>query len=549
MRTRLFLMLPLICAPLAFWACGGDSGTSAKGDESSSSVVEGSSSSSVIPSSSSAVIPSGGSAGVEGSSSSVASSSSEVVQLIPYTTECPSGKTCTYAPTAQLNPDITYGELLDTRDNQVYKTVTIGTQIWMAQNLNYAYNEPTSSDDSSSFCYDNSADSCAKYGRLYLWSAAMDSVAKFSDAGKGCGVDATCRPSGTVRGVCPEGWHLPSDGEWNTLFSTVGGDSTAGTKLKSTSGWNGSGNGTDSYGFGVLPAGRRSYFGAFVRAGGYAYFWSSTELISYFAYLWNFFYDYEGVYRFDDNKFYGYSVRCLRDSNDEGSGASSSSSQAQPSSSSIKDESDYDAVANTLTDLRDNQTYKTVTIGTQIWMAQNLNYAYNEPTSSLDSSSFCYNHEADSCAKYGRLYLWSAAMDSAAVFSDAGKGCGYLMTCGSSGTVRGVCPEGWHLPSDDEWETLFSTVGGISTAGTKLKSTSGWNDNGDGADSYGFGVLPAGTRYYDGDFSDAGDYAFFWRSTEYDSKLAHYWDFSGDEYVYRYYDYKYNGSSVRCLKD
>jgi len=322
MRTRLFWMLPLICAPLAFWACGGDSGTSAKDDESSSS------SSSVILSSSSDVIPSGvegsnssakSSSSVAKSSSSVASSSSEVVQLIPYTTECPSGKTCTYAPTAQLNPDIIYGELLDTRDNQVYKTVTIGSQIWMAQNLNYDYNEGTA----KSYCFDNSADSCAKYGRLYLWSAAMDSAAVFSTAGKGCGYDAIrgCRSGGTVRGVCPEGWHLPNDDEWNTLVSTVGGISTAGTKLKSTSGWYSSGSGTDSYGFGVLPAGTRYCSGIFSSAGYDAYFWSSTEYSSSYAYYWDFYYYYEYVTRDDYDKIYGYSVRCLRDSNDEGSGA------------------------------------------------------------------------------------------------------------------------------------------------------------------------------------------------------------------------------------
>ncbi|SHK95408.1 fibrobacter succinogenes major paralogous domain-containing protein [Fibrobacter sp. UWEL] len=308
MRTRLFWMLPLICAPLAFWACGGDSGTSVKDDESSSC------SSSVIPghdreSSSSAK----SSSSVAKSSSSVNSSSSEVVQLIPYTTECPSGKTCTYAPTEHLNPDIAYGELLDTRDNQVYKTVTIGEQIWMAQNLNYAYNEPTSRLDSSSFCYNNSADSCAKYGRLYLWSAAMDSAAVFSTAGKGCGYGfgTTCESSGTVRGVCPEGWLLPNKDEWGTLISTVGG--SANIKLKSTSGWNDSGNGTDSFGFGVLPAGDRYDSGDFSNAGSLASFWSSTEIDSGYAYTWYFHYNVEFVSRGYGSKDYGYSVRCLRD--------------------------------------------------------------------------------------------------------------------------------------------------------------------------------------------------------------------------------------------
>ncbi|MGM9984847.1 MAG: FISUMP domain-containing protein [Fibrobacter intestinalis] len=140
-------------------------------------------------------------------------------------------------------------------------------------------------------------------------------------------------------------------------------------------------------------------------------------------------------------------------------------------------------------DSRDGQVYKTVTIGTQTWMAENLNYAYLQPTSEEDSSSFCYNDEPDSCAKYGRLYLWSAAMDSAGVFGDGGEGCGYDVTCSAKEPVRGICPEGWHLPSDAEWETLFTAVGGVDLAGTKLKSKSGWY-SGNGTDDYGFSCCP-----------------------------------------------------------
>ena len=210
--------------------------------------------------------------------------------------------------------------MTDARDNKTYKTVTIGTQTWMAENLNYAYmdvkfREGTSYEsDSTSWCYNNSADSCAKYGRLYTWAAAMDSAAQFSTAGKGCGYGKTCSPSGTIRGVCPEGWHLPNDDEWNTLWTAVGGTSTAGTKLKSTSGWYSGGNGTDSYGFSVLPAGRRDYDGNYYGAGDDAYFWSSSEYNSYLAYYWDFYYDYDNVYHNYYSKNYGFSVRCLRDS-------------------------------------------------------------------------------------------------------------------------------------------------------------------------------------------------------------------------------------------
>lgn len=215
------------------------------------------------------------------------------------------------------------GTMTDPRDGQTYKTVTIGTQTWMAENLNYAYTDVhfyfvydgrNYTSDSTSWCYDDTPANCAKYGRLYTLAAAMDSVGTWSANGKGCGYGSICSPTGTVRGVCPEGWHLPDTTEWNTLFTAVGGSSTAGKMLKSTSGWNSSGNGTDAYSFSALSAGFRDGSGHYLNEGGYAYFWSSTELDSYYAY---------GMYlRYDaDNaglsnsylKGYGFSVRCLQD--------------------------------------------------------------------------------------------------------------------------------------------------------------------------------------------------------------------------------------------
>ena len=121
----------------------------------------------------------------------------------------------------------------------------------------------------------------------------------------------------------------------------------------------------------------------------------------------------------------------------------------------------------TLTDSRDGQTYKTVVIGKQTWMAQNLNIETEK--------SFCFNDDSSNCTKYGRLYTWAAAMDSAGEWSSNGKGCGYKSECSAMSPVRGVCPNGWHLPTKAEFETLFSAVGGDSVAGKMLKSTSGWN--------------------------------------------------------------------------
>ena len=111
---------------------------------------------------------------------------------------------------------ISYGELIDERDGQIYKTIKIGEQTWMAENLNYAYLQPTSTKDSSSECYNNELDNCSKFGRLYLWSAAMDSAGIFSLDGKGCGKGSgSCKaqPAKGVRGVCPENWHIPTESD------------------------------------------------------------------------------------------------------------------------------------------------------------------------------------------------------------------------------------------------------------------------------------------------------------------------------------------------
>ena len=195
--------------------------------------------------------------------------------------------------------------LTDTRDGQSYKTVTIGTQTWMAQNLNY--------ETANSFCYGDKPSNCTKYGRLYTWAAAMDSVGTWSTNGRGCGYNKTCSPMYPVRGVCPEGWHLPTQTEWNTLFTAVGGQSTAGNMLKSTNGWNSSSNGTDAYSFSALPAGTRSDSGLYDLEGDYAGFWSSTESYNYSAYNVFLYYSYDDAGLGYYLKYNGFSVRCVKD--------------------------------------------------------------------------------------------------------------------------------------------------------------------------------------------------------------------------------------------
>ena len=242
-------------------------------------------------------------------------------------------------------------------------------------------------------------------------------------------------------------------------------------------------------------------------------------------------------------------------------GKSSASEGVEGSSASVpggsSDASTNNVVTGTLTDTRDGQTYKTVKIGGQVWMAENLNYAYTGvpykfDSYTSDSTSWCYDNDPANCAKYGRLYTWAAAMDSVGEWSTSGKGCGYEKKCTPTLPVRGICPKGWHLPSHDEWNALFTAVGGSSTAGSKLKSQTGWTaySGFTNKDAFGFSALPAGSRDPIGDYYIEGNNAYFWSSTESDSDDAYYMDlYYDDDSAYLDNIYKFNGFSVRCLKD
>lgn len=147
-------------------------------------------------------------------------------------------------------------------------------------------------------------------------------------------------------------------------------------------------------------------------------------------------------------------------------------------------------------------------------------------------------------------------MDSAAVFGTAGKHCGYAEgnwdhVCERPNLkTRGVCPEGWHIPSKDEWNTLFSAVGGRFTAAPKLKATDGWAENGNGTDDYGFSAVPTGFWEDPDRFGGAGERTEFWASTEdngYNAWEARFGYYSGE--VDFWPGSKKYGASVRCIKD
>ena len=157
--------------------------------------------------------------------------------------------------------DVVYGSLTDERDGQVYKTVKIGTQVWMAENLNYADSlKDVVLQDGASFCYDYDDDNCAVGGRFYRWAAAMGLLSKYNNYK----ADETLLKSSNHRGLCPEGWHIPDTTEWNTLIATVGkGNASA---LKTTSAWlfdaDSIGAATNSTGFSAAPTGVNASSGA-----------------------------------------------------------------------------------------------------------------------------------------------------------------------------------------------------------------------------------------------------------------------------------------------
>ena len=193
---------------------------------------------------------------------------------------------------------------------------------------------------------------------------------------------------------------------------------------------------------------------------------------------------------------------------------------------------------NTFIDPRDGNIYQLVTIGTQVWMAENLRYLPSVvgPTTSSKTDPYYYVYDYDGTnmaeAKatanyntYGVLYNWPAAVVS--------------------------CPAGWHLPSDAEWTVLTDYLGGIAVAGGKLKETgtAHWNEPNEGAtNETGFTALPGGDRNYTEVFTDIGNFGYWWSSLENTTDYAWYrgMRYTGSNVFENYY-FKRNGFSVRCV--
>lgn len=369
-------------------------------------------------------------------------------------------------------------------DGNVYNIVTIGTQVWMVENLKTTrYNNgspiPLVTDNdqwkllkSPGYCWplNDAASYSSPYGALYNWFAV--------NTGK----------------LAPYGWHVPTAAELNTLIAFLGGQATAGGKMKEsgTAHWRSPNTGASNLsGFTAVPGGYRWDTLGFRGITSYSYIWSSSLSNDNGAWGFGLYFDKEQV---TSDKYYqpsGFNVRCIKDSD-----------------------------AGTFTDTRDGKIYKTITIGTQIWMAENLAYK-------AVSGCWAYDDNESNAATYGYLYNWETAVS--------------------------VSPQGWHLPSDAEWTTLVDFLGGASVAGGKMKEagTGHWLSPNTGADnSSGFSALPGGFRSSEGAFYYIQEGCNWWSSSESTTSHAYnrYLGRSTAE-AGQSSENKAVGQSVRCIKN
>ena len=521
----------------------------------------------------------------------------------------------------------TGSQIVQDIDGNIYQTVVIGRQIWMAENLRTTkYRNGTEIrhiPDSWTWQYDskggwgyysNNASNNVPHGKMYNWYAVNNSNL-----------------------LCPAGWHIPSDAEWNklvkyldanadtTAFGSQGAQSAiAGKNMKSTGTqyWSYNTNATNSSGFSAIPGGIRDWRGNFQQIRDLSIWWSSSIIVGS---------SYEPelplvrllasgrdeVIKLPLNKNTGLSVRCISDATPPPTQAviiTSSASNIYSTSASgggnIKDDGGaaitargivwstspnpiitlstktangtgkgyfiseltgltagttyyvrayatnsagtaygnqvmFTATAppsNTVTDVEGN-VYNTVQIGTQTWMAENLRvskYRNGTDISNVLGNTYWanntagawsyYNNDVANNLIYGKLYNWYAVANT-----------------------NNLCPTGWHVPTDAEWTTLTTFLGGEAVAGGKMKSTGTqyWQTpNTDATNSSGFAGLPGGYRSFNGSFFNVGLTGYWWSSTESNTNFAWFRDLS-----YNYGDLtrtnyvKTFGFSVRCLRD
>jgi len=360
-----------------------------------------------------------------------------------------------------------------------YESVRIGNQEWMTRNLDVDRFrngdliphiesdkewEEAGKNGQPAWCYyDNDPENGKKYGKLYNWHAVNDS-----------------------RGLAPEGYHIPTDEEWSILEEFLGGK-IAGGSMKSIEDWGKwsdefgrprNGNGSNSSSFNGLPGGSRGSDGKFYNIKNEAFFWSASSKNDSIAFYRNLFFKTDILFSTNFKNFLksgGSSVRCCK--------------------------------VDIVTNFKINGE-----IGNQKWMTRNLDvdcFRNGDLIPHIESDeewkkagengqpAWCYfNNDSKNGKKYGKLYNWFAVNDP-----------------------RELTPEGWKVPTDDEWDILEEFLGGKDFASYKLKSVEGWDDwkdkngkiqNTNGNNLSGFNALPGGLRKDDGSFEGINLNAIFW---------------------------------------
>ena len=402
--------------------------------------------------------------------------------------------------------NVEFGTVTDSRDNKKYNTVKIGEQTWMAENLNF--------ETEKSYCPE---DDCGSNSRLYTWSAAKE--------------------------ACTDGYYLPNDADWNKLFETVGGVATAASTLKASDDWPGGRRGTAYYGFAMTPSSFRSN-DQIKKTRYFAFFWSSSESGNDASY-W-FATDFKNRFMHATNKKdVAYPVRCIKGTFKSSAADTTTPAYADPSRT----------ILGKFIDERDGQEYATTTIGTQTWMAENLNLDIYD--------GMCYDCEKE---KYGYHYFWSGAVDSVGRYSNDAKGCGYGVKCNIPQKIRGICPEGWHLPTLKEWSTFRDALEGAPFAYAQIKTLDitpiGTRTE---LDYFGFDYIRVGYKVADPPDTSAlgregfygkfmsSDRTYYWAVDEIDETQAYaielesYFLYTDEEYTPQ--ESKRMRGSVRCLKD
>ncbi len=459
-------------------------------------------------------------------------------------------------------------ELYDARNGRTYKIVTIGGQVWMAENLDIGV-QIQGSDESSDngiiekYYYNDDTSVGELYGGLYQWNEMMNYSHEEG-----------------AQGVCPDGWHIPTNDEWKILEMELGmsPDDVDVLGLRGTDqGLQLSSGG--SSGFDALMAGKRQPDGSFFSLEYYVTYWNSSEYNRTISVFFDQIYASKSEFDPLEN---GYSVRCIMNDSKfvkEGKRLDVSDYETGEYTFRVTNtyegcESDPDTVRliirdtpstpivddfefcmgkdvpileaqgenikwypelpeTTFIDERDNQEYKMVRIGNQVWMGQNLDYGVQIPGSQESANNgiiekYYYNDDPVLGPELGGLYQWDE-----------------LMNYSNVENTQGICPAGWDVPSNGDWIRLETELGMNQAEATIIDQRG--TDQGTqlkAGGSSGFEALMAGKRSPDGSFGSL-EYTTFWNSTGCNRTLSS--NFDGIFASKSKYDTVTNGFSVRCI--